>query len=289
MVSVFVIMSCEEDSEVKESQDNNNKVEPTGGGYSGITEVDENMVFKSVDPDDWRDDGMLKDCLVYPNPVHPQRDYIGYFYEFKIIYKLTHSAYVLVIMSDTNGKIVSNANSKLVFCNYYPTAGDYRIEFRKHSWENNAIRNLLKAGIYRLSIYASESELVTRMLQDTGTTNAEREKYSMVYGDVLIIEENLPDPGPSPTVISATIAEGQEVLPNTTITVKFSKEMSTVHLIVSGADGNTHFGENSKEASWVPVVPMLPGDHTLSISGKDTFGQELEGNSTIDFRVKKAP
>lgn len=44
------------------------------GFFHGITETDDVGNIISVDPDDWRDDGIISDALFYPNPA----SYLGY-------------------------------------------------------------------------------------------------------------------------------------------------------------------------------------------------------------------
>ena len=173
---VAVILSCGED------KDEDNSIVGGDGkaGFSGITEVDEGMNFKSIDPDDWREDGILSDCIVYPNPNKPLTP-LG-FYRFRIRYTTPSEAYIVIMIRDSVGKIITwGGNGKKPFAlplHHRKLPGTY----------TDSMDLKLDPGLYRFFFYASESELIMKMLQDTGTTNAPREKYSLVYGDVLIIE-----------------------------------------------------------------------------------------------------
>ena len=199
---VAVILSCGED------KDEDNSIVGGDGkaGFSGITEVDEGMNFKSIDPDDWRDDGILTDCLVYPNPAraHP----LDGRNQPTLRLRLLSDAHIASIIRNSNGAAVPRTNKwsdgsfgkNFTFDYGHRMAGAYEHDLDLVVFHESRIDFImgrqvvvddirrLGAGMYRLFIYASESELMMKMLQDTGTTNAPREKYSLVYGDVLIIE-----------------------------------------------------------------------------------------------------
>ena len=94
-------------------------------------------------------------------------------------------------------------------------------------------------------------------------------------------EEEEEDKGPVPTVASVSVADGQEVAGNTSITVTFSKTMGSAEVSVSGAAGTTTVA--GKVATWTPTGDIPPGPHTLTITGEDTFGQAVEGATPVNF------
>jgi hypothetical protein len=214
LILVVLVMSCDDGDKGEDSQDNSVITDGNGkAGYSGITEVDENMIFKKIDPNDWRDDGLLEDCLAYPNPIkrtsicYEMVDQTGTLLTgttLKVRYRTRSEAYVAIMIRDSSSNVICPTVEES-FVNEW---GEWRsnpvnftfplhyTEGESEVWTQNMYLCIhrsgkskpLDTGLYRLFIYASESELIMNMLRDTGTTNASRDKYSMVYGDILIAE-----------------------------------------------------------------------------------------------------
>ena len=110
------------------------------------------------------------------------------------------------------------------------------------------------------------------------------------------------DPGP-PKVTFVNLDEGGRLPGNAIIVVTFSSEMEWVKIAVSGADGNVHL--SGSQAEWAAIDtnrlhppppydilsqpvgpcygPMSPGPHTLTITGQNKSGQELEEFKPISF------
>jgi hypothetical protein len=93
------------------------------------------------------------------------------------------------------------------------------------------------------------------------------------------------DPSEPPQVTFISVSEDQEVVDDTSITARFSKRMEEVFINVSDVNGTTTLDELSRTATWEPEQSMSPGSHTLTISGEDTYGLELEAVS-INFSVE---
>lgn len=108
------------------------------------------------------------------------------------------------------------------------------------------------------------------------------------------------EPGPPPKVVDATVKEGASIPSNAIITMTFDEEMGSVDISVSCTAGATELDNSRREATWVfkpyspPGFEMLPwalwcdippGPHTLMVTGKDMFGQELQEFTPINFIV----
>jgi len=85
----------------------------------------------------------------------------------------------------------------------------------------------------------------------------------------------------APTVASVSVAEGQQVAGNTSITVTFSEKMGSATITVSGAAGATTVA--GKVATWTPSGDIPPGAHTLTIDGEDEAGNSVEGAVPINI------
>lgn len=103
-----------------------------------------------------------------------------------------------------------------------------------------------------------------------------------------------------PRVVDVNVKEGMEYPDNMTIAVIFSKEMKSVKIDISGYDlGSTVFGPTNKTVTWTPssheipcgddtilVAEFIPlGIHTLTITGMDIYGNELEEFTPINFKI----
>jgi len=211
MACLLAFISCDSDKEQGDNivvHNNGDKEEKDGVvvgdsqiEYSGITEVDETMRFRSLDPDDWRDDGILTECFAYPNPIRLEQGRIQF---LTVKYKLLAPANVAIIIRDSNKEIVPQIRAReevelersvFTFADDKHRADklnrvlsqSIRLEMLDLNIdENNWIP--LPPGIYRLFIYASDSDLMRTTLRQTGETNTPRDKYSLVYGDILVIE-----------------------------------------------------------------------------------------------------
>lgn len=184
---ILLLSSCGENG-IEDNQGDNDNADNGQAQYSDITETDENGNFISLDMDDWRDDSILEGCYAYPNPVE----------HYVIIqYKLLSDAYVLLIIRDSNGKRIESP----VPCEPRGTyAGPQKKGKGYWCWDLRTIVGVKKiregahqqlyervpSGIYRVFIYATDNEVISKQLNDTGVTNAPREKYSVVYGDIKI-------------------------------------------------------------------------------------------------------
>jgi hypothetical protein len=89
------------------------------------------------------------------------------------------------------------------------------------------------------------------------------------------------DAGPAPNVVSVSVAEGAQVAGNQSITVTFSKAVTSATITVTGAAGATTVA--GKVATWTPSGDIPPGAHTLTIDAEDSAGQALEGAVPVNF------
>lgn len=105
----------------------------------------------------------------------------------------------------------------------------------------------------------------------------------------------------APKVIDVSVAGGSRVPANSIITVTFNKEMESVQIDVSCAAGNTTLKRTWRgeiKATWTPSPYSPPGfetlpwtlwndiplgPHTLTVTGRDKSGQELQGFTPINF------
>ena len=197
-LSMITLFSCGDNKETNDLNDDFADATTGKAGYSGITEVDwanngvETLHFKSVDPDDWRDDGFLNHCMFIPNPFSYDKE------DAHIKFVVDKSVSPSGILHDSNGNPIpiflyktqdgSESRNYLFFDGYISekATGSYYDLNMFIVKQGNESPERLKAGIYRLFIYAYNSNLMKEMLRDTGKTNAQRESYSMVYGDILI-------------------------------------------------------------------------------------------------------
>jgi hypothetical protein len=201
--------SCSEDDIEKDDATDSQ------GSYSGITQTDYEGNFITIDMDDWRDDVILQGCYAYPNPAN---------YYVHIRYELLSDAYVLVLIRNFKGERIKLCDAKgvaaaiggVINVNY----GDLILvggtsiwcrtdlqsdgQMGKHSvfWDLRIVESVEKLGqanfrplygyvapgIYRVFISATDNEVIYKQLKDTGVTNAQKEKYSVVYGDIKIGE-----------------------------------------------------------------------------------------------------
>lgn len=97
--------------------------------------------------------------------------------------------------------------------------------------------------------------------------------------------DDVPDEekGPAPRVESVSISPGQEMAGNKAIVITFTKEMGSVQVEVSDAAGITAL--NDSQAVWTPAEIISPGSHTLTVEGKDIFGQPLGTFEPVPFLV----
>jgi hypothetical protein len=86
-----------------------------------------------------------------------------------------------------------------------------------------------------------------------------------------------------PKVVNTLPMAGDQIPPNAIISVIFSKQMKSVEISVSDAEGITKL--QGKTATWTSVSDMLPGAHTLTVIGTDIHGQELVGFTPVEFGV----
>jgi hypothetical protein len=101
-------------------------------------------------------------------------------------------------------------------------------------------------------------------------------------------------------VFDVSVREGAKIATNQNITVTFNKKMESVEISITCAAGNTVLDSNGRKATWIslPYSPpgfetlpwalwdgIPPGPHTLTVTGTDVFGQELQGFAPINFIV----
>ena len=89
---------------------------------------------------------------------------------------------------------------------------------------------------------------------------------------------------PTERIVKYIINEGDSIKGNFPITVVFSKKMAGVNIAVSDAEGTTTVA--GEKAIWTPRKPMSLGQHTLTVTGADIFGQELEEFTPLNFLVE---
>ncbi|MDQ1328332.1 MAG: hypothetical protein QG641_1617 [Candidatus Poribacteria bacterium] len=109
-----------------------------------------------------------------------------------------------------------------------------------------------------------------------------------------------PDVKLLPSVVDVNVKEGMVYPDNMYFVVNFNKEMKSVKIDISGYEfAKTVFGPTNKKATWqwlphdilcggktIAVKdPISPGMHTLTVTGKDIYGNELEGFTPINFKV----
>jgi Tol biopolymer transport system component len=95
--------------------------------------------------------------------------------------------------------------------------------------------------------------------------------------------EELPEPF-LPEVVNLSISEGQELAGDGKIVVTFNAKMESVEMDVSGAAGTIKLDPTGKIATWTPSSSIPTGVHTLTITGRDTFHQDI-AKVTTSFTV----
>jgi len=99
-----------------------------------------------------------------------------------------------------------------------------------------------------------------------------------------IDKSELPAP-PALKVVSTSVKNGQEISPDYAISVSFSNYMDTVNMELSGVKGSIEFDLTGTSATFKPFSKLSDGTYTLTVSGKDEFGQQVQP-TTITFSVK---
>ena len=93
--------------------------------------------------------------------------------------------------------------------------------------------------------------------------------------------------GPEPLkVLSVSIADGSIVAGTIAITVSFNNEVEEVEISITGSQGSVK--RNGKFAVWTAIGEMPPGDHDLTVTAVDVFGQELGHFEPISFTAEEA-
>lgn len=285
LLLVLILYSCGENDIEEDNQNGDHSTDDSQTTYSGITKTDEKGNFISIDMDDWRDDGILEGCYAYPNPVE---------YYVIIQYKLLSDAYVLLIIRDTNGKRIESPvtcgwggtyagqqkRGKIVWC------WDLRMVVGKEEKKTNGliVSNLLferaSSGIYRVFIYATDNEVIYKQLKDTGVTNAPREKYSMVYGDIKIGE-----PPPPAKIEHTDPLDGGEMRRRiSTYILHMSFDSPVKNVSVNGTQASCHTCILEFGKSWGWEATELPkGIQKLRI--KWINYDDTEGSHSITVKI----
>ena len=301
LLLAVIFLSCGE-GDIEDSQDDAKHNGDNGKlSYSGITETDEEGNFISIDMDDWRDDSILEGCYAYPNPT-------GYY--VKIRYKLLSDAYVLLLVRDSKGERIRkcvikgitdavgglvvgdrvNVDGTVIFCDsdwqsgwrkvgQYYTFWDLRILVSAEKVDGGFVRPLYERvppGIYRVFIYATDSEVIYKMLKDTGVTNAPKEKYSMVYGDIKF------EPGPPAKIERTDPPNGGTMKINGILKIFFD---APVRQVTVNDDGASNVPKSWKSWEWRPLGGLLSqGIQTLKIRWINF--NDTEGSHSITVTVK---
>lgn len=100
-----------------------------------------------------------------------------------------------------------------------------------------------------------------------------------------ITQDDFPKP-PTIQVVSSTIKNNMEISPDHEITLTFNNSMDSVNINISGISGNTVLANNKTSATFHAFTDIPEGIYTLTVTGKDEYGQELQQDS-ITFSVKK--
>lgn len=79
-----------------------------------------------------------------------------------------------------------------------------------------------------------------------------------------------------------SLADGQRVDSNTTITIEFSRKPAKVEVDIQGVAGTVTI--NDKKATWKPESPMAKGPYSLIIIVRDELGREA-AIRTMNFSV----
>ena len=99
-----------------------------------------------------------------------------------------------------------------------------------------------------------------------------------------IDKSQVPAP-PALKVVSTTVQNQDEISPDQIISVSFNNYMETVNIYISGVNGSLEFDSTGTSATFKPSSKLKDGAYTLTMSGKDKFGQEI-APTTITFYVK---
>lgn len=99
-------------------------------------------------------------------------------------------------------------------------------------------------------------------------------------------KSQLPAP-PTLKIVSTSVKNGQEVNPEHTISVSFNNYMETINMEISGVKGTVEVDKTGASATFKPFSKLADGTYTLTVSGRDEFGQEISPMS-ITFYVKSS-
>ena len=281
------LLSCSEDAP-EDNQDDN-----TNGKYSGITQTDEEGHFISIDADDWQDDGLLTNCYAYPNPA-------GY---YTTIVHEANARYKLMIIRNSKGELVRpkcdassvaaasggtvegnvvivNDKCRFVCESHWPMGLlDFRTVEKINPSCDDFLYKQLPQGIYRVFLYATDSQVVYKQLMDLGVTPAPKEKYSMVYGDIQFA------PGPPAKIERTDPPDGGE-MPQTTGKLKIFFDAPIISATVNG-DGWGIKYHNKKYLEWHVFHALLDlpqGAQKLNIKWLNYDGSE--SSHSISVTVK---
>lgn len=97
-------------------------------------------------------------------------------------------------------------------------------------------------------------------------------------------KSQLPAP-PALKVVSTSVKNGQEINPEYTISVSFNNYMDIINMEISGVKGTVEIDPTGASATFKPFSKLSDGAYTLTVSGKDEYGQEV-GPTSITFYVK---
>ncbi len=262
--------------------------------YSGITQTDEEGHFLSIDPDDWRDDGSIKNCYAYPNPT-------GYY--TNVQWKCSEPL-VWAVIRNSKGEYIRKCDAKSLAaavggtiegesvvvngggweCTGVWSGGihsrllflDFRIVEKLIPSEPHFLYKQLPQGIYRVFIYATDNEVTYKQLRDLGEAHVSRDKYSVVYGDIQF------DPGPPAKIERTDPPDGGEMPPNGRLKMFFDAP------IIDGTVNDFHWhirsqGPSRKYWEW-SAVNLPQGAQTLKIKWQNYDG--TEGSHSISVTVK---
>ncbi len=99
-----------------------------------------------------------------------------------------------------------------------------------------------------------------------------------------IDKSQVPTP-PAPKIVSTTVKNQDEISPDQIISVSFNNCMDAVNIAISEVSGSIEFDSTKTCATFKPSSKLKDGSYTLTMSGKDEFGQEISP-TTITFFVK---
>jgi Tol biopolymer transport system component len=99
------------------------------------------------------------------------------------------------------------------------------------------------------------------------------------------IDKSLFPAPPALKVVSTTVKNQDEISPDQIISISFNNYMETINIAISGINGSLEFDSTRTSATFNPSSKLKDGAYTLTMSGKDEFGQEISP-TTITFFVK---